>query len=76
MAELNKTINRAKLRGKPLDSDCKKAYITRHEYGLDDPRRFCFGLCDPAKCYDTLPKCVECKAYVGNAEPWKDGEQE
>ena len=26
-------INRAKLRGKPLDSDCKRANRTTHEYG-------------------------------------------
>ena len=64
-------ITRAELRGKPLDSDCKRAYSTRHEYGLNDPRCFCLGLCDPGKCYDTLPKCVECKAYVRNAEPWE-----
>ena len=27
-------INRAKLRGKPLDSDCKQAHRTTHEYGM------------------------------------------
>ena len=26
-------ISRAKLRGKPLDSDCKQAYRATHEYG-------------------------------------------
>ena len=28
-------INRAKLRGKPLDSDCKRANRTTHEYGME-----------------------------------------
>lgn len=29
-------INRAKLRGKPLDGDCKRANRTTHEYGEKD----------------------------------------
>lgn len=37
-------INRAKLRGKPLDSDCKKAYRTTHECGMKDDRVYCYGL--------------------------------
>ena len=34
---------RAKLRGIPLDDDCKKAKISLHEYGPDDNRKFCYG---------------------------------
>ena len=30
--------SRADLRGKPLDEDCKKAKISRHEFGVNDKR--------------------------------------
>lgn len=36
-----KKVNRAKLRGKPLDSDCKTAHTSTGEYGNDDRRVFC-----------------------------------
>ena len=39
-----KTISRAVMRGKPLDKDCKRAYISKHEYGPNDNRCFCNGL--------------------------------
>ena len=64
-----KTVRRDMLRGERLDDDCRKANTTRHEYGSDDPRIFCFGLTDPAKCDDLLPKCVSCRAWVQNARP-------
>ena len=64
-------INRAKLRGKPLDDDCKKANTTTQEYGLQDNRVFCFGLFDP-KTDERLDKCVNCKAFVYNAEPLEE----
>ena len=67
-------INRAKLRGKPLDEDCKRANTSRHEYGEKDDRLFCFGLYGDMN-NDIQPKCIRCKAYVGNAEPLKAGEQ-
>lgn len=37
-----KTISRAVMRGKPLDKDCKRAYISKHEYGPNDNR--CFAM--------------------------------
>ena len=40
-------INRAKLRGKPLDSECKRANRTTHEYGVKDDRVYCYGLYGP-----------------------------
>ena len=67
-------INRAKLRGKSLDADCKRANISRYEYGEKDDRLFCFGLYGDMND-DIQPKCRRCKAYVGNAEPFKAGEQ-
>lgn len=60
--------NRAKLRGKPLDADCKTAQTTTHEYGPNDDRVFCYGLYD--KRYDApIDKCYGCKAFVENATP-------
>ena len=61
-------ISRAKIRGEKLDDDCKKANITKHEYGKSDNRCFCYGYMD---CMTRLPleKCIKCKAFVDNAKP-------
>lgn len=63
-----KRVNRAQLRGKPLDEDCKRTYRTSHQYGSDDNRVFCYGL---RNMFDDrlLRKCRECGAHVDNAEP-------
>lgn len=63
-----KKVNRAKLRGKPLDSDCKSANTTTGEFGSDDKRVFCYGIID-AMNDEYLMKCKECGAFVYNAEP-------
>lgn len=62
-------IDRAKLRGKPLDEDCKRARQTTHEYGLRDNRVYCYGLYDCSTDWIALEKCRECMAFVDNAEP-------
>lgn len=54
-------INRAKLRGKKLDEDCKFAKTT-----TEADLKVCFGLIDNAE--NLLPKCKKCKALVWNAE--------
>ena len=69
-----KTINRAQLRGKPLDLMCKRARTTRHECGPKDNRVFCFGLAD-CMTEELVPTCRHCKALVDNAEPL-DNEKE
>lgn len=61
------------MRGKPLDEDCKTANVSKHEYGLNDNRRFCYGLYVPCNDWEIQHKCLECKAYVENAEPLKEG---
>lgn len=48
-------ITRATLRGKPLDDDCKIAKISKHEYGMNDDRCYCYGLVD-SRTDDTLEK--------------------
>ena len=61
-------INRAKIRRKKLDEDCKRAYTSSHEYGPDDDRVFCYGLID----YSTdelIEKCQNCRALAYNATP-------
>lgn len=60
-------INRAKLRGKPLDNDCYKARTTIHEYGKYDNRCFCLGLAD-RKTDEPIKKCIQCKAYIYYAD--------
>ena len=62
-------ISRAKLRGKPLDADCKKAMRTSHEYGPHDNRVFCYGLTKEMSNWEIQQKCRECGAYYVNAEP-------
>lgn len=66
-----KRINRAQLRGEPLDEDCKKANIVKHEYGPKDNRIFCYGVCDGYDDFEVAEKCCKCKAYAYNAEPWE-----
>lgn len=61
-------ISRAKLRGKKLDKDCKRAYTSSHEYGSDDDRVFCYGLVDHSTD-ELIEKCQNCKALVWNAAP-------
>ena len=61
--------DRAAQRGKPLDGDCYKARISKHEYGMNDNRCFCYGLCAPHSVYEVHTKCLECGAYVDNAKP-------
>ena len=69
-------ISRAKLRGKPLDSDCMRAYRTTHEYGAEDNRVYCYGLLEGMGDWSIRKKCKECGAYVDNATPLEGGKQE
>ena len=55
-------ISRAKMRGKALDYDCKKAKISTNESGPQDNRLFCYGLID-CSTDDYLKKCIECGAF-------------
>ena len=57
-------ISRAKLRGKKLDKDCKKAHT---EHDLYHDKMFCLGLIDLSND-ELLEKCKICKANVENAE--------
>lgn len=59
---------RAALRGKPLDDDCHKARISTHEYGMEDNRKFCYGICNGLPD-EIAEKCRKCGAYAYNAEP-------
>lgn len=61
-------INRAQLRGKPLDRNCKKARTEPHQYGQNDDRVFCSGLINYEND-EFLPKCRDCGAFVDNAMP-------
>ena len=63
-----KRVTRAELRGRKLDDDCKKAHTTSHEFGENDNRVFCLGLCDIESDY-ILDKCWSCGAFAYNAEP-------
>ena len=59
--------SRAKLRGKPLDDDCKKANTTTHEMGMKDNRVFCYGLYACGGMSEDIDrKCLSCGAYVFN----------
>ena len=69
--DLKQTISRAKMRGKKLDDDCKKAKISKYESGQHDPRNFCYGLTDCSTEF-YLEKCIECGAFATNAKPLKN----
>ena len=63
-----KKVNRAMLRGKPLDEDCKSANTTTGEFGSADNRVFCYGWID-MMTDEYLEKCKECGAFIQNAKP-------
>lgn len=64
---MSKEVDRAQLRAKPLDEDCRRARTTRHEYGPDDNRVFCHGLEWQPGSYEE--RCAACPAFVWNAAP-------
>lgn len=61
---------RAKLRGKQLDDDCYIAKISTHEFGMDDDRKFCYGI-NNGFPDELAEKCKICGAYCMNAKPLK-----
>ena len=70
-----KRINRTQLRGKPLEPYCKKANTTTGEFGFDDKRVYCYGLyqnCISGTSDDIAECCKKCKAFVDNATPLKE----
>lgn len=72
---MSKRVDRAQLRGKPLDTDCLLAHRSHHEYGLQDKRIFCYGIIRPWSD-EYLEKCKICGAFVDNAEPLKKEQEE
>lgn len=60
-------------RGKPLDADCYKAHISKHENGPNDNRCFCYGLIDCSND-EYLPKCRKCGAWAWNAKKPEESE--
>ena len=58
------TINRAKIKGQPLDDDCKTARVCAEEdKGIK--YCFCYGIVD-LRYDEYLDKCKNCKACVKN----------
>ena len=64
------SYGRPYLTGKELDADCLKARVSHFEYGKEDRRVYCYGLCDGNE--ELLEKCGKCKAFVDNATPLKE----
>lgn len=54
---------RTKLRGKKLESFCQKAQISTNECGLQDNRKYCYGLIDK-RTDELIEECANCKANV------------
>ena len=63
-----KYISRSLLRGKPLSVICMTANTTKHEFGKNDNRIFCYGLND-SSTEELIDECKKCKANVIYAEP-------
>ena len=59
-----KTLNRAKIKGEPLDDDCKIAHVCT-EFGDNTKYCFCYGIID-LHYDDYIDKCEKCKACVKN----------
>ena len=62
-------ITREKQIGHPLYKECKKALTTTNEYGASDNRIFCHGLYEEQSVTEIREECINCKAFVHNAEP-------
>ena len=69
---MGKTIDRKHLRNAPLLPFCVKAHTTRHEYGPDDNRVFCYGVID-MRTDEYLVACKKFKEFVSNSTPPKEG---
>lgn len=52
-------------RGAQLLDNCKKAKISKHEYGANDDRIFCYGLVE-SSTEELIEQCRECKACTFN----------
>ena len=63
-----KRVNRAQLRGQPLDEMCKMARTSTHEYGLEDKQVFCYGWRN-AMTDELEYECSKCGAHVNNVTP-------
>lgn len=64
-----KRVTRAQLRGKPLDTDCKRwGKPDPYQFGLKDKRCFCTGILD-CMTDDVDNKCKECAAWNALATP-------
>lgn len=62
-------ITRAQLRGKRLNSICKRAKTTTNEAGPEDNRILCYGFYDPMfESHPPIKICKECPAYIWNDE--------
>ena len=59
-----KTLNRAKIKGKPLDNMCKTARVCT-EISDNTKYCFCYGIID-LRYDDYIDKCEKCKACVRN----------
>lgn len=70
-----KRINRAQLRGKPLEWFCKSAVTTTHEYSVTDERVFCTGMINLMDD-EPLDECIQCGAFIRNMKPPKEEEHE
>lgn len=55
--------DRAELRGKRLESFCKKAQITTNECGPHDDRKYCYGLVSQ-QTDELIEECKNCKANI------------
>lgn len=62
------SIPRSVLRGYHLLPMCRLAKISKHEYGPDDERCFCYGLLD-GRTELPLYECIHCGAYYFNSMP-------
>ena len=67
-----KILNRAVIRGKPLESLCYRAKTLRNYNGKNDNRILCYGMAEDLEEDIVCECCKECKAFVRNEmdEEW------
>ena len=71
---MTRGISRSVQRGSRLLPQCRMAAISKHEYGTDDIRCFCYGIAYVNDC--VVEECERCGAYAYNAKPSEEADDD
>ena len=70
--ESMKLINRTTIIGHKLDDNCFRTKTTINEYEEYENRILCYGLTKKESLTEICEKCLQCKAYIHNADSLRE----